>query len=398
LKALEERSELGFLAERLIKKSLCDSCLGRQMAMVSTGMTNNERGKFIREFLKRGENPKRCSVCMGLFNNLDAFALKAIKKMKGIEFSTFVVSSKISNELMSREEALWKSTGVKYCEPMKAELNRELGKIICRKTGKDVDERTPDITIFANTETDDTELKINPIFIYGRYKKLIRGIPQTKWDKYAETVEDIIAKPLMNATKGSGHALHGAGREDIDARCLDWRPFVFEVFEPVKRKQNLSVIEKKINETGKVKVSNLRYSDKKEVVRTKSIRPDKTYMVLAEFERPLEQDELRSLEGLVGVISQNTPIRVLHRRADKLRKRRVKNIKWRMISNKKVEMEIKGEAGLYVKELVTGDKGRTKPSISEVMKNPAKVLRLDVIKIWTKDKEYTKAGSGQTPA
>ena len=37
---------------------------------------------------------------------------------------------------------------------------------------------------------------------------------------------------------------------------------------------------------------------------------------------------------------------------------------------------------MYVKELVHGDSGRTKPSISEILGNPAKVEELDVIKIW----------------
>jgi tRNA pseudouridine synthase 10 len=55
-----------------------------------------------------------------------------------------------------------------------------------------------------------------------------------------------------------------------------------------------------------------------------------------------------------------------------------------VINNKKLEIEIKGEAGLYIKELVTGDDGRTSPSISELLKNPARVESLDVVKIHLK--------------
>ena len=50
----------------------------------------------------------------------------------------------------------------------------------------------------------------------------------------------------------------------------------------------------------------------------------------------------------------------------------------------KVEFEVKGEAGLYVKELMHGDNGRTKPSVAEILGNPAKVEELDVVKIWVK--------------
>ena len=52
------------------------------------------------------------------------------------------------------------------------------------------------------------------------------------------------------------------------------------------------------------------------------------------------------------------------------------------INNKKPEIKIKGQAGLYIKELVTGDGGRTSPSISGVLENPAAVRSLDVTRIW----------------
>lgn len=351
------------------------------MAMVSTGMTNRERGRILRRVFKAGKEPK-CSMCRGLFKDVNKLALKASRKLGRIEFNTFVVGSKINQKLMTREDSLWKSTGVKYSEPLKAELNRELGKLIWRKTGKHPDEKNPDVTVIINTERNEIELGINPLFVYGKYKKLVRGIPQTKWDMYSETVEDIIARPFMKSTKGREHTLHGAGREDIDARCLDWRPFVFEVFKPLKRNLDLGRIRKDINKTGKVKVSNLRYSDKKEVVKIKSIRPDKTYRILVELENPVRAGELGKLKTLTGIIEQKTPLRVLHRRADLLRKRRVKSIKWKRISNKKIEIEIRGEAGLYVKELVTGNRERTKPNVAALLKNPARVLELDVIKIW----------------
>ena len=39
------------------------------------------------------------------------------------------------------------------------------------------------------------------------------------------------------------------------------------------------------------------------------------------------------------------------------------------------------EGGLYVKELVSGDEGRTKPSLSELLGAPALVEELDVINV-----------------
>ncbi|HJK19212.1 MAG TPA: tRNA pseudouridine(54/55) synthase Pus10, partial [Methanocorpusculum sp.] len=40
-----------------------------------------------------------------------------------------------------------------------------------------------------------------------------------------------------------------------------------------------------------------------------------------------------------------------------------------------------GEGGLYIKELVSGDGGRTTPSLAEILAVPAKVVALDVVQV-----------------
>jgi len=44
-------------------------------------------------------------------------------------------------------------------------------------------------------------------------------------------------------------------------------------------------------------------------------------------------------------------------------------------------MKIRCQGGLYIKELVTGDNGRTKPSIAEILSAKAEPKELDVINI-----------------
>ena len=45
-------------------------------------------------------------------------------------------------------------------------------------------------------------------------------------------------KPILKIAKSEKSSFHGLGREDIDARCLDYRPFVIEIEKPIKRKIN----------------------------------------------------------------------------------------------------------------------------------------------------------------
>lgn len=385
MKKLDSRENLD-TAERILKgRNVCDNCLGRQFAQVLTGMTNRERGRIIRKALDTKETGKKCDICNGFFQDIDKYVKQSLKALKGIECESFVVGTVMSPDLIEREESLWEEIGIEYCETFKAESNRELGKILEKETKARVDEKRPNVNVILNLYKDMIEIRINPIFVLGKYRKLVRGIPQTKWEKYKETVEDIIARPFMSESKGTGHALHASGREDIDARCLGWRPFVFEVVNPRKRNIDLHKMREIINRTRKVEVSELKPSDRREVVRVKELSPDKTYRVLVSFEKPLEEEKLEGIKKIVGKIMQETPTRVLHRRADKTRIRRAKSIKWRIINNKKLELEIKGEAGLYIKELVTGDEGRTRPSVADILKNPARVEELDVIKIHLED-------------
>ena len=83
-------------------------------------------------------------------------------------------------------------------------------------------------------------------------------------------------------------------------------------------------------------------------------------------------------------IYQRTPQRVAHRRADKVRERTATEITYIGREEDGYVIEVTGEAGLYIKELISGDDGRTRPSLAEILGRPARVLRLDVVQV-----EYT---------
>jgi len=193
-------------------------------------------------------------------------------------------------------------------------------------------------------------------------------------------IADITVEPNHNFF-ANGFLVSNSGREDVNARCLGWRPFVIEIAEPQKRFISLKQIQKEINKTGKVRVNKLKFSDKNTVVIIKSEKGDKTYKVIVDFDKPVKKEELKKLKGLIGTISQQTPIRVVHRRADLIRRRMVKDLKYRQINSRKIELVVKTSAGLYVKELVSGDENRTKPSVSEILNVKATPKKLDVIKI-----------------
>jgi tRNA pseudouridine synthase 10 len=208
---------------------------------------------------------------------------------------------------------------------------------------------------------------------------------------YQESVEEIIEKPFLDAVGGVKASFHASGREDIDARMLgNGRPFVIEITRPKKRFLNLKKLEEAVNAyaKGKVEVSNLQFADK-DVVRKlkKAESAQKEYRVVIEFENTIATKDLRLLaEKLTNImVKQKTPLRVLHRRADLTREKYIYEVKVKKLLPKKAEMKIRCQGGLYVKELVTGDEGRTTPSVSEILKNKAKPIKLDVLNVIMRD-------------
>jgi tRNA pseudouridine synthase 10 len=203
---------------------------------------------------------------------------------------------------------------------------------------------------------------------------------------YPSSVEEEIAGPLMAMLKGEDHALHGAGREDIDALMLGrGRPFAVEIRRPRLRSVDFEALERAVRErsNGLVEVSDLRACTQADVAALKDADWRKTYRVLVALEKDIKDDQInRACATLSGSpIDQQTPTRVVHRRADKIRRRVVEGIEVLRRDGPLLELRITGESGLYVKELVNGDGGRTKPSLTELLGVPCSVTELDVIEI-----------------
>ena len=80
-------------------------------------------------------------------------------------------------------------------------------------------------------------------------------------------------------------------------------------------------------------------------------------------------------------MSQRTPQRVEHRRADLVRKRTIYWVKAENIGEDTFELTLETESGTYVKEFVSGDEGRTQPNFSDTLGTKCVVETLDVIAI-----------------
>jgi tRNA pseudouridine synthase 10 len=86
-------------------------------------------------------------------------------------------------------------------------------------------------------------------------------------------------------------------------------------------------------------------------------------------------NKVKKLESTV--IEQETPVRVMHRRALIRREREVLQITPTFINDHWFSLRLSTTAGTYVKEFVTGDFGRTVPSVAEWLGGRCDILQLD---------------------
>ncbi|MCL9812634.1 tRNA pseudouridine(54/55) synthase Pus10 [Natranaeroarchaeum aerophilus] len=412
---------------------LCDACLGRPFSDRSFGLTNDERGRALRTAIALEDDddyeptpPEDCWVCEGFCGEYDEWAERVAQAVEDIHFETYQVGTRTpplieENDVLLREDA---GLDADAGELFKSEFNREVGKRVGQKTDTMVDFERPDVLALLNLERDgDVEIQVNPAFVYGRYRKLERDIPQTEWPcrecggsgkdlgpegeidcdhcggsgyLYDDSVEGYVAPHVREAMEGEDAVFHGAGREDVDALMLErGRPFVAEVKEPGFRSPDVEALEAQINEEaeGSVEVEGLRLATHEMVERVKELEASKTYRMDVEFAEPVENGEFEAaLDELEGAtIEQYTPERVDHRRASLTRTREVYEVEGELLDDRHADIELHGAGGLYVKELVSSDNGRTEPSLSGILGVDAEVTALDVLDVEGEEEAFEQA-------
>jgi tRNA pseudouridine synthase 10 len=394
-------------AEAILRAGpICDECIGRAFAKLGHGLSNRRRGELLREALTAQAFPAKsgsCWVCEDLFEKIPEWADRAVELASGIEHESYLFGVRLTPRLTEMETFFQEQFPTGHEEPLKHAFNRGMGKAFEARIGSGTLALTrPHLSFIVNLVDDRLELRILPIYIYGRYQKFLRGLPQTHWPcrqcrgkgckncnftgkQYPESVEELVAAPFLEAACAEGAHLHGAGREDVDARMLGTgRPFVLELIAPTYRGLDLETLGDAVNTYagGKVQISNLRFVPQETVALIKETSAEKTYRVGVAFDTDISAIVLEeALSALVGSIEQRTPQRVAHRRADRVRKRRVLEARGTLLSPREATVEFRTQGGLYVKELVSGDGGRTRPNLSESLSVAARVIILDVMSV-----------------
>jgi tRNA pseudouridine synthase 10 len=246
------------------------------------------------------------------------------------------------------------------------------------------------------------------VFVEGRYRKLVRDLPQTvfycpdckghprrrkKCERCEgfgkltrESVQELIGWVAGKAFGTRKNKFHGAGREDVDVRMLgNGRPFVLELVNPKSFDVDLAGLEAEINRRneGRLEVQGLHWTEKARVAVIKETPHAKQYEAIVELEADADPARLAELEGSRHEVTQHTPGRVAHRRAKKDRVRWVEfnGLEPDAEDPRRLRVRLTTQHGTYVKEVLSGDDGNTQPSLTSLLSIPCRCVELDVAAI-----------------
>jgi tRNA pseudouridine synthase 10 len=170
-------------ARRALVLGLCPECFGRLFGRLGHGLSNPERAQRLAGILGSPrpvlEGP--CRLCEGAFDRWETWITRALTVSAGLEWPRFACGSRWDPETLAREEAMWTEIGTAWGESARGAFNRELGKRIEAVTGAEGRPDAPELVFLADLPAGRVEATILPVYLEGRYRKLDRTLPQTRW-------------------------------------------------------------------------------------------------------------------------------------------------------------------------------------------------------------------------
>jgi len=362
---------------------LCDNCLGR-FFVSSTNLSSGRRlGNKIRNSINFRIATK-CYICKNLFSNIDLYVKMMQNMSTEYEFSTFTVGAILKQSIIERDDKLRSRFHLRGVDGIKTDVTKELGKKFIRKTKKRIDHLLPDVTFTINFKTEQCNVKTKPVFLYGRYVKDKRGLPQKEEScrdcmgkgcifcnnhgiVSFDGVEGKISKFLYEKFKTERVKFTWIGGEDKTSLVKgDGRPFFAKLISP--KRQNIQLPKKPVFD--EITVNELRKID--HIPRGSiSFRSKITILVMAK--KGISSNKLKKLKRLVNITITLTST------SGKQIKKTIHKLRYRKNSPQSFTIEIDTDGGLPIKRFVEGN--NVIPNITEVLNIQCFCKKFDINQI-----------------
>jgi tRNA pseudouridine synthase 10 len=312
-----------------------------------------------------------------------------VKMMQNIsieyEFSTFIVGAILKQSIIERDDKLRSKFHLRGVDGIKTAITRELGKKFVKKTKKHIDHLSPDITFIINFRTEQCNVKTTPVFLYGRYIKDKRGLPQ-KGESCKDckgkgcifcnnhglvsfdSVEGKISQFLYEKFETKQVKFTWIGGEDKTSLVMgDGRPFFAKLLSPKKRNVRLA---KKSN-LDEITIHTLRNID---IIPNGSIRFKSKIKILVSTKNNISSNRLKKLKQLVTI-----PIEITDS-DNKQHKKTIHRLKYKKNSLRSFIVEIEADGGIPIKHFVGGS--NITPNISDLLGTQCSCKKFDINQIY----------------
>ncbi|KAG0041720.1 putative tRNA pseudouridine synthase Pus10 [Gryganskiella cystojenkinii] len=262
---------------------------------------------------------------------------------------------------------------------------------------KAVGKNVPPAVVTTKPILESIEMTRDSVHVGGRYLKYSRDVSQTPWTigttVLAElSVSGIVCDAIKKVFRADDFKFVTAGREDANVRMLgNGRPFYMELINPRTPsvpQETLDKVQEEINAIMPEKVqirklTSLKSEDTK-IIKDGEDTKTKSYSALCWASEPVTQtmlDAVNAYNSKAFIVEQQTPIRVLQRRAQMIRKKEIHSLKAFPLQGHFFVVHLHTEAGTYIKEFVHGDLGRNQPSLASILGCEADIMELDVLEV-----------------
>ena len=381
----EEHDKIIHQSKSILKEcDLCDNCLGRFFINSTNLSSARALGNKIRSSVNYRAVTK-CYICKNLFTNITLHVKIMYDVSKGYEYSTFTIGAILKQSIVERDDKIRSKFHLRGVDGIKTALTKDLGKKFARKTKKHIDHLLPDIIFTINFRTEQCSVKTKPIFLYGKYIKDKRGLPQKEescqdckgkgcifCDNHGivsfDSVEGKISQFLYEKFETNQVKFTWIGGEDKTSLVMgNGRPFFAKVLSPKKRNVRLA---KKSN-LGEIMIHALRKID---VIPNGSIRFKSKIMILVSTKNNILSKKLEKLKQLTTV-----PIEITDSN-NKQHEKAIHKLKYKKNSLQSFTIEIEADGGIPIKRLVNGY--NIIPNVSNLLGTQCSCEKFDINQIY----------------
>ena len=382
---LEEYDKITLLSKSILKEyDLCDNCLGR--FFISS--TNLSSGKILGNKIRKSVNSRvvtKCYICKNLFSNMIHYTKMIHDVSIEYEFSTFVVGAILKQSIIERDDKLRSKFHLRGVDGIKTAVTKELGAKFARKTKTSIDHLSPDITFTINFRSGRCNVKSRSIFLYGRYSKGKRGLPQKEESCQDckgkgcifcnnhgivsfDSIEGKIAQFLYEKFETDQVKFTWIGGEDRASLVVgNGRPFFAKLLSPKKRNVRLA----KKSHLGEIMILGLRKIDH---IPDGSIHFKSKVKLLVATKNKISSKKLKKLKKLVAI-----PIEITDSN-NKQHEKTIHRLNYKKNSSQSFTIEIEADGGIPVKRFVDGSK--IIPSISNLLGTQCYCKKFDINQIY----------------